>query len=388
MARGFGPGGPGGRPMHDPNDRTPRDTKYILKKLWHYIKQYWIRLALAVGLTFGSNALALWGPSLSGYAIDAIIGPGEVDFERVFYYAGLMIVFYITSAALGYLINVVMVTTTQKIVYRMRQDAFESVSRLPISYTDSHAIGDILSKLTYDIDTINIAIPGAQDMTVVLISDVHLGAVGSEKRLPEMVEKINALEPDLVCIAGDFFDSDFSAISDPEAAAATLRSLSAPYGTWACLGNHDAGSTAAQMQAFLERCGIRVLHDEYTTLPGKLVLAGRLDASPIGGYGGTSRQPLDLAGADPALPVVVMDHNPAHIGEYGPEVDLILCGHTHKGQIFPGSIITNRMYTVDYGYYRANDTAPQVIVSSGVGTWGMPMRVGSDCEIVKIRIHP
>ena len=77
MARGFGPGGPGGpggRPMHDPNDRTPRDTKYILRKLWHYIKQYWMRLALAVGLTFGSNALALWGPSLSGYAIDAIIG--------------------------------------------------------------------------------------------------------------------------------------------------------------------------------------------------------------------------------------------------------------------------------------------------------------------------
>ena len=173
MARGFGPGGPGGpggRPLHDPNDRTPRDTKYILRKLWHYIKQYWLRLALAVGLTFGSNALALWGPSLSGYAIDAIIGPGEVDFERVFYYAGLMIVFYITSAGLGYLINVVMVTTTQKIVYRMRQDAFESVSRLPVSFTDSHAIGDILSRLTYDIDTINTSL--SHDVVQILSSVV------------------------------------------------------------------------------------------------------------------------------------------------------------------------------------------------------------------------
>ena len=173
MARGFGPGGPGGpggRPMHDPNDRTPRDTKYILRKLWHYIRQYWLRLALAVGLTFGSNALALWGPSLSGYAIDAIIGPGEVDFQRVFYYAGLMIVFYIASAALGYLINVVMVTTTQKIVYRMRQDAFESVSRLPISFTDSHAIGDILSRLTYDIDTINTSL--SHDVVQILSSVV------------------------------------------------------------------------------------------------------------------------------------------------------------------------------------------------------------------------
>lgn len=173
MARGFGPGGPGGpggRPLHDPNDKTPRDTKYILRKLWHYIKQYWLRLALAVALTFGSNALALWGPSLSGYAIDAIIGPGEVDFERVFYYAGLMIVFYIASAALGYLINVVMVTTTQKIVYRMRQDAFESVSRLPVSFTDSHAIGDILSRLTYDIDTINTSL--SHDVVQILSSVV------------------------------------------------------------------------------------------------------------------------------------------------------------------------------------------------------------------------
>ena len=175
MARGFGPGGPGGRGSYDPNDKTPRDTKYILKKLWHYLKQYWLRLALAIALTFCSNALALWGPSLSGYAIDAIIGPGQVDFERVFYYAGLMIVFYISSSALGYLINLVMVTTTQKIVYRMRQDAFESVSRLPISFTDSHPIGDILSRLTYDIDTINTSL--SHDVVQILSSVVTV--VGS-----------------------------------------------------------------------------------------------------------------------------------------------------------------------------------------------------------------
>ena len=123
----------------------------------------------------------------------------------------------------------------------------------------------------------DITIPGAEEMTVVLISDVHLGAVGSEKRLPEIVEKINALEPDLVCIAGDFFDSDFSAIRDPDAAAETLKTLSATYGVWACLGNHDAGSTAADMQAFLDRCNIGLLNDEYTVIADKLVLAGRLE---------------------------------------------------------------------------------------------------------------
>lgn len=234
----------------------------------------------------------------------------------------------------------------------------------------------------------DITVPGAQDMTVVLISDLHLGAVGSEKRLPEIVHKINALEPDLVCIAGDFFDSDYAAIRDPEAAEATLKALRATWGVWACLGNHDAGATARDMRAFLERCGIGVLQDEYTVLDGKIVLAGRLDGAPIGGYGGLTRQPLSLEGADAALPVIVMDHNPAFIHEYGPEYDLILCGHTHRGQLFPASLVTDWMYTVDYGYYRADADSPQVIVSSGVGTWGMPMRVGTDSELVKIHLHP
>ena len=233
----------------------------------------------------------------------------------------------------------------------------------------------------------DITIPGAENMTVVLISDVHLGAVGSEKRLPKIVEKINSLEPDLVCIAGDFFDSDYEAICDPESAEASIRDISAAYGVWACLGNHDAGHTVSDMRSFLDRCGIGVLNDEYVTIENKLVLAGRPDSFPIGGFGGISRQKLSLDVADPSLPVVVMDHNPANIHEYSLARGLILCGHTHRGQIFPCGLITDRIYTADYGYYRLDESSPQVIVSSGVGTWGMPMRVGTDSEIVKITLH-
>jgi len=174
---------------------------------------------------------------------------------------------------------------------------------------------------------------------------------------------------------------------DPEAAAEVLKSLSATYGTWAVLGNHDAGATALQMQAYLDSCNIGVLKDEHTVLGGRLVLAGRLDGSPIGGYNGQKRQPLNLEGVDPALPVVVMDHNPAHIDQYGVETDIILCGHTHEGQLFPANIITQAIYAVDYGYYRKDAQSPQVIVTSGLGTWGMPMRVGTKGEIVSIRLQ-
>lgn len=225
------------------------------------------------------------------------------------------------------------------------------------------------------------------DLNVALISDLHLGAVGSEARLQEIVDQINGLQPDVVCIAGDFFDTDFASIQAPQAAIRILQGLRATYGTYACLGNHDAGNTYGQMVEFLKEANIHLLSDDYAIIDDRLILIGRLDASPIGSFGEEKRQPLSdfFAREDASIPVIVLDHNPARIGEYTNEADLILCGHTHKGQVFPGSLITDSMYEVDYGYYQKDAGSPQVVVTSGVGYWGMPMRVGSDSEIVTIR---
>lgn len=224
------------------------------------------------------------------------------------------------------------------------------------------------------------------DLNVVLISDLHLGAVGSESRLETIVAEINGEKPDIVCIAGDFFDTDFASIQDPKAAIQTLRGIRATYGVYASLGNHDGGQTLTQMMDFLEQANIHLLNDAYTVIDERLVLVGRLDGAAIGGYGDMERKPLSdfFIREDPSLPVIVLDHNPANIHEYSTEADLILCGHTHKGQIFPANIVTDLMYTVDYGYYQENAQSPHVIVTSGVGAWGMPMRVGTNCEIVTI----
>ncbi len=224
------------------------------------------------------------------------------------------------------------------------------------------------------------------DLNVVLISDLHLGAVGSEGRLQEIVDQINGLQPDVVCIAGDFFDTDFASIQDPQAAIEILRGLKPTYGTFACLGNHDAGKTHGKMVEFLKEANIHLLSDDYALIDDRMIIVGRLDASSIGGYGDQKRKALSefFTREDPTIPVIVLDHNPARIGEYTNEADLILCGHTHKGQVFPGSLITDAMYEVDYGYYRKDNASPQVVVTSGVGYWGMPMRVGSDSEIVTI----
>ena len=241
-----------------------------------------------------------------------------------------------------------------------------------------------INHVTYDIH-----VGMEQPMTVLLISDLHLGAVGSEGRLEAVVEQINSREPELICIAGDIFDSDFGAIRDPEAAAATLSSLRAKYGVYACLGNHDAGTTADKMVDFLRRCGIQLLSEEAVEIDHRLILIGRSDARPIGTSGTTPRGQLQdfFRREETALPVIVLDHNPAYYDEYGPQADLILSGHTHRGQIFPGSLITGVLYAADYGHYQPTPADPHLVVTSGVGWWGMPMRLGTDCEIVTIHLE-
>ena len=144
------------------------------------------------------------------------------------------------------------------------------------------------------------------------------------------------------------------------------------------------------MVAFLQRSNITLLDDKYITIHNRFILAGRLDGSPIGGYNKSQRKPVEqvLAGANTALPVVVMEHNPARGDEYKPgDADVILSGHTHKGQIFPANLFTDLIYTVDYGYYQESANMPHRIVTSGAGIWGMPMRVGTDCEVVKVILH-
>ena len=141
---------------NDPNQHKPRDRKKVILRLGKYLLQHkWMVLA-AVSLTVTGNLLALLGPMLSGYAIDAIgVGPGQTNFDLVLFYCGLMLVFYVLSSGLSYLLSVLMVKISQKIVYQMRKDLVDKLLELPVRFFDSHQTGDIISRLSYDIDTVN-----------------------------------------------------------------------------------------------------------------------------------------------------------------------------------------------------------------------------------------
>ncbi|MFQ8630005.1 MAG: ABC transporter ATP-binding protein [Intestinibacter bartlettii] len=157
-------------------ENKEQSTKYILKRMSKYLYKYKFTIIISIILTIVSNIFALVGPMLSGYAIEVIEkGNGNIDFSKIFYYAFLMIVFYICSSILSYIISIMMVKTARNIVYSLRKDAFETILNLPLSYFDKNSIGDILSKITYDIDTMGSTL--STDLINILTSIVTL--VGS-----------------------------------------------------------------------------------------------------------------------------------------------------------------------------------------------------------------
>ena len=156
MTNGYrGPGG--GVKVTDPRNVVSTDRKKlkVLLRLGIYLAKFkWIVL-LAILMTVSSNLFALIGPRLSGKAIDAIVGEGQVIFETVFYYCALMAMFYVLSSVLSYLLQVTMIHLSRSIVRQMREDIFAKLMRMRVGYFDRTQVGDIISRISYDIDTIN-----------------------------------------------------------------------------------------------------------------------------------------------------------------------------------------------------------------------------------------
>ena len=158
-------------PLSDKTEK-PRDIKYVLKRLWGYLMEYKLWLLAALLLTGAGNIFALIGPSLSGAAIDAIHPGGGTDFKAVGKYVLLMIILYILSSVFSYLLSVLMIHISRKITFAMRRDAFNSLASLPVNYFDQSYAGNIISKLSYDIDTVNTSL--SSDLVQIFASAITI----------------------------------------------------------------------------------------------------------------------------------------------------------------------------------------------------------------------
>lgn len=224
------------------------------------------------------------------------------------------------------------------------------------------------------------------NLKIALVSDIHLGDYMDVKRLQNLVSEVNKMNPDIVLIAGDLIDSSIKPFVENQMAK-ELGKLSSKYGTYFSFGNHDLGNKVPQLTSLLEEVGITVLEDDYKLINDSFYVVGRQDVA-IKRMGGSRKSLSDITeNLDKSKPVIVIDHNPmnASIKEAQEEkIDLQVSGHTHKGQFVPYNFFTNRGYDYVYGYDRMEDF--NVVVSSGYGTWGPPIRIGSRSEIVQINL--
>ncbi|MDL2315371.1 metallophosphoesterase, partial [Bacteroidales bacterium OttesenSCG-928-C19] len=215
-----------------------------------------------------------------------------------------------------------------------------------------------------------------KELTVVAISDVHLGFTIGKNRLQSYVEKINSLQPDIVLIAGDLFDRNIRPVMQQKLNE-DLRRISSTYGVYAVYGNHEyyghiSTTKEKDVQDFLTSTGICFLKDSVIHLENGMSIIGRDDMT------NSHRKSINalMADVDTEKPVLMMDHQPYHLEEAEENgVDLQISGHTHAGQVFPGNHIVNKIYELGYGYKTKGAT--HYYVSSGLGLWGPPFRIGT-----------
>lgn len=222
--------------------------------------------------------------------------------------------------------------------------------------------------------------PLSQPLRIGVASDTHLGKWFGVKQLDLLVSIFNHEKVDLIFLPGDIMDDNLTAFRK-EKMAPHLAKLRAPLGVYATLGNHDFFGAQHSIAAEIKRAGIQVLWDQAVEIDGKFTIIGRNDDLA---KGRPSTQKL-LKTVNTKLPVFLIDHRPTEIEKHSKlPIDLQVSGHAHKGQIFPANLITKMMYRLHYGYEKIGNG--HYVVTSGYGFWGIPMRLGSQSEVVIIDV--
>jgi uncharacterized protein len=211
-----------------------------------------------------------------------------------------------------------------------------------------------------------------------LISDVHLGHVNGARFMRRVVDKVRDAQPDVVFITGDLYDGTHV---DPVSLAAPWKEFHPKFGSYFVTGNHEEFSDPSKYLDGVKRADVRVLNNEKIVIDGLQVVGVHFSSTTReNGF----RAVLDRANIDPEKASVLLSHAP-HALEIPEQagISLQLSGHTHRGQVFPFSWFTKRIFgPFTYGLARLRNLI--VYTTSGVGTWGPPLRLGTDPEIVLI----
>ena len=233
-------------------------------------------------------------------------------------------------------------------------------------------------------------------LRVAMFSDSHVGTTFGGKGFAKRMEELQAQQPDIILIVGDFVDESTTRENMVEACRA-LGKLEVPYGVWFVFGNHDKGLYGTSrgydgddLVRELEANGVHVLQDESVLIDDRFYLVGRKDASEQEESRGGRADISDLtASLDPDKYSIVLDHQPHdYAAEAEADADLVLSGHTHGGQLIPLGFLMDKLHLGGtdsvYGYTRRENT--DFIVTSGISDWAIKFKTGCISEYVIIDI--
>ncbi|MBU3143599.1 metallophosphoesterase [Clostridium sp. CF012] len=227
-----------------------------------------------------------------------------------------------------------------------------------------------------------------KNLNIVMLSDLHLGDIVDKQRLSKMVIEINKLNPDIVILAGDIIDDYIQPFID-QGMGVEFKKIHSKYGVYAVFGNHEyyGGGIDKIAYEYENSANFNLLRDKTVKINNSFYIVGREDLS-FERYSKSKRKTIDelLSGTDKLLPIIVIDHQPVKFSEGEKAgVDLQFSGHTHKGQLLPANIVTKKLFENDFGLLTKGTY--NVVVSSGVGTWGPPIRIGTSSEIVQVEVE-
>ncbi len=279
------------------------------------------------------------------------------------------------------------------IVHALLKRFIPSISQWKMEYPFFICLTVAVSLLLYGyIDALNIRTERIviktdkikKDIRVVQISDVHTGLIVRGERLKRIIDKVREAEPDIIVSTGDLVDGQIDKL---EGIAEVFKGLNPSYGKFAITGNHEFYAGLSEALSFTEKAGFLILRGEAVYLPElNLSIAGVDD--PAGIRYGMSKNITEeslLRGLEPGSFILLLKHRPIVSRSSKGLFDLQLSGHTHKGQIFPFSILTGLYYPKDSGCLEEVNGC-YLYVSRGAGTWGPPVRVFAPPEITVIEI--
>ena len=214
--------------------------------------------------------------------------------------------------------------------------------------------------------------PLPREYKLVMLSDLHLGYHNPRRELARWVDLVNAEHPDFILIAGDIIDGGMRPLIE-ERMSEEFHRLNAPI--YACLGNHEFYAGHPESKQFYQDAGIHLLIDETAVIDSCIVIVGRDDRSNM------RRKPIKDLMDNKNLYSIVLDHQPYNLDRAeAAGVDFQLSGHTHRGQVWPISWITDRIYECSWGSHQRGNT--RFYISSGIGIWGGKFRIGTQSEYV------